>query len=125
MADSDEDILNVPLKLSPQGEMHIDDSVFKSPIFGNFAEEYKKRKENIKSAPVLGNIVTSTDGTDINYDIVDDNKNMLHNNESNPFYTNMQQDQFRKNGGKSKKARKAKKSKGGKSKKARKSLRRK
>jgi len=124
----DKEILNVPLKLSPEGEPDIDDAVFKTTEFKEYANEYLKRKEKIKSAPVLDSFVTSENGKNINYDVLDNTISTIHdpNNPVHPYVSvNQYGDNGKGNGGKSRKARKAKKSKGGKSKKARKSLRRK
>jgi hypothetical protein len=124
----DKEILNVPLKLSPEGEPDIDDAVFETPEFKAYANEYLKRKEKIKSAPVLGTVVASQDGTNSNFNVLDDTISTIHD-PNNPFNAEVRINQFgdsvKGRGGKSRKARKAKKSKGGKSKKARKSLRRK
>jgi len=124
----DKEILNVPLKLSPEGEPDIDDAVFKTTEFKEYANEYLKRKEKIKSAPVLGTVVASQDGTNSNFNVLDDTISTIHD-PNNPVHPYVPVNQFENTGkgkgGKSKKARKAKKSKGGKSKKARKSLRRK
>jgi len=123
---SEKPTLTVPVTIGPDGKPMVDDKFFENN------QDFKNFAENVKEKNTYGNFqdVSSQndeEGTEIlnkSFGNINDDKNKF--TPDLKFQESLANIAKRdSNGGKSKKARKAKKSKGGKSKKARKSLRRK